>query len=46
MNSEHGNKFLYDFLEDRSEDELFELYNKMIDLDEYGFMGVSSEKLT
>ena len=37
--------YAYDFLEDRSEDELFELYNKMIDLDDFGFMGVSGDEL-
>ena len=31
----------YDFLTDKSDDELFEMYDKMIELDTYGFMGVN-----
>ncbi len=33
------------FLLDRSEDQLFELYNKMIERDSFGFMGISKEGL-
>lgn len=35
----------YDFLGNKTEDELFELYNKMIDLDIYGFMGINKSYL-
>ena len=37
--------FAYDFLTDCSEEKLFSLYNKMIDLDTFGFMGVNKESL-
>ena len=37
--------FAFDFLEDKSEDELFALYNKMIDLDSFGFLGINREDL-
>ena len=34
-----------DFLADKTEDELFEIYNKMIDSDIYGFMGINKSHL-
>ena len=34
-----------DFLAEKSEDDLFELYSQMIELDEYGFMGTNKQKL-
>ena len=37
--------FAYDFLCDCTEEKLFSLYNKMIDLDSFGFMGVNRESL-
>ena len=37
--------YAYDFLTDKSEDELFEIYNKMIELDNYGFIGVDKSEL-
>lgn len=37
--------FAFDFLEDRTEDEIFALYNQMIDLDSFGFMGINREDL-
>lgn len=33
------------FLSEKSEDELFALYDKMIELDTYGFMGINKKKL-
>ena len=33
--------YAYDFLADRTEEELFELYDQMIELDTYGLMGVN-----
>lgn len=33
------------FLTDKTEDELFEIYNKMIDLDNFGFMGINKNHL-
>ena len=37
--------YAYDFLADRSDDELFALYDKMIELDEAGIMGVNKSAL-
>ena len=37
--------FAFDFLEDKTEDEIFALYNQMIDLDCFGFMGNNREDL-
>lgn len=37
--------FAFDFLEDKTEDEIFALYNQMIDLDCFGFMGINREDL-
>ena len=37
--------YAYDFLTDKSEDELLEIYNKMIELDFFGFMGVNKDGL-
>lgn len=37
--------FAYDFLADRSEEELFDLYMKMIQLDTCGYMGVNKNNL-
>ena len=37
--------FAYDFLTDCTEEKLFSLYNKMIDLDTFGLMGVNKENL-
>lgn len=37
--------YAYDFLNDCSEEKLFSFYNKMIDLDTFGFMGVNKESL-
>ena len=37
--------YAYDFLSNRSDDALFALYNKMIELDVYGFMGVQKNAL-
>ena len=34
-----------DFLQDRSEEELFSLYDKMIELDEFGFLGLNKDNL-
>lgn len=33
------------FLTDKTEEELFEIYNKMIELDDYGFMGANKGQL-
>jgi len=37
--------YAFDFLDGQSEDELFELYNKMIELDSFGFMEINKKKL-
>lgn len=37
--------YAYDFLEESTEAELFEFYDKMIELDAYGFMGINKEGL-
>ena len=37
--------FAFDFLEDKTEDEIFVLYNQMIGLDKFGFMGINREDL-
>jgi hypothetical protein len=37
--------FAYDFLENKTEEELFDLYKQMIQLDTFGFMGVNREGL-
>ena len=37
--------YAYDFLTDKSDDELFEIYDKMIELDSFGFMGVNKSGL-
>ena len=37
--------FAYDFLTDKSDDELFDIYDKMIELDAYGFMGINKSGL-
>lgn len=37
--------YAYDFLLDKSNDELFEIYDKMIELDAYGFIGVNKGNL-
>ena len=37
--------YAYDFLTDKSDDELFEIYDKMIELDSFGFMGVNKNGL-
>ena len=37
--------YAYDFLNDRSNDELFELYDKMIELDTRGIMGINKSGL-
>ncbi len=37
--------YAYDFLTEKTEDELFEIYNKMIDLDWFGFLGVKRSEL-
>lgn len=34
-----------DFLQNRSEEELFALYDKMIELDEFGFLGLNKDSL-
>ncbi len=37
--------YAYDFLADKSEDELFDLYNKMIELDSFGYLGINKSRL-
>ncbi len=37
--------FAYDFLADKTEEELFGIYDKMIELDSFGFMGVNRHRL-
>ena len=37
--------YAYDFLEEKTEDELFDIYNKMIELDTFDFMGVTKSGL-
>ena len=37
--------YAYDFLADKTEEELFEIYDKMIKLDSFGFMGVNKHRL-
>ena len=37
--------YALDFLSDKSEEELFDIYNKMIELDAYGFMGINKNSL-
>ena len=37
--------YAYDFLTDKTDDELFEIYDKMIELDSFGFMGVNKNGL-
>ena len=37
--------YAYDFLSEKSEDELFDLYDKMIDLDAFGFTGNDKSNL-
>ena len=37
--------FAFDFLEDKSEDDTFAIYNQMIDLDSFGFLGTNREGL-
>ena len=37
--------YAYDFLVDKTEKELFEIYDKMIALDSFGFMGVNKHRL-
>ena len=37
--------YAYDFLTDKSDDELFDIYDKMIELDSFGFMGINKSSL-
>lgn len=37
--------YAYDFLGDRNDNQLFELFDKMIELDSFGFMGVNKDGL-
>ena len=37
--------YAYDFLADKTDDDLFDLYNKMIELDTFGYMGINKNGL-
>ena len=37
--------YAYDFLTDKTEDELFELYDKLIELDDFGLLGLNKDSL-
>ena len=37
--------YAYDFLADKTDDDLFDLYNKMIELDSFGYMGINKNGL-
>ena len=40
-----GEVFAYDFLADKTDNELFDLYNKMIELDSFGYLGINKSRL-
>ncbi len=37
--------YAYDFLAEKTDDDLFDLYNKMIELDSFGYMGINKNGL-